>query len=172
MWFCDECGRCVDGGDPLLGQAPVCVDHGPRWRLIRNAPCAGAVVVRAGLVLLGRRARGPFEGCWEVPGGFVERGEHPADAAVREVREELGVAITLTGLLGVYLEQSARGEALQVTAYVATTDDAEPVADPTEVSEWAWFARDDLPHEMAGRHRLRIDDWLANRAVPLPADGL
>ena len=171
MWFCDQCGRLAEGGDPEAGVPPTCTDHGPRWRLIRNAPCAAAVVVRDGLVLLGRRAREPFVGMWEVPGGFVERGEHPADAAVREVREELGIHVVLTGLVGIYLECSSRGESLLITCYAATTDDVDAVTDLDEVSEWGWFAPADIPLEMAGRHRLRIDDWLAGRTVGLPGDG-
>jgi ADP-ribose pyrophosphatase YjhB (NUDIX family) len=108
---------------------------------------------------------------WEVPGGFVERGEHPADAAVREVREELGVDVVLTGLVGMYLEQSSRGESLLITCYTASTSATEVSPDPDEVSDWGWFAPADLPEEMAGRHRLRLDDWLAGRTVALPADG-
>lgn len=38
------------------------------------------------------RARDPWRGGWEVPGGFCEVGEHPALAAQRERREELGIA--------------------------------------------------------------------------------
>lgn len=171
MWFCDECGRAVTGGDPLAGEAPTCPDHGPRYRLIRNAPCAGAVIVANGRLLLCRRAKEPFAGWWEVPGGFVERSEHPADAAVREVREELGIDITLTGLVGIYLEQSAGGEALQITVYEATTDATEARPDPSEVSAWAWFDPADAPAEMAGRHRVRVDDWIAGRTVALPAHG-
>lgn len=172
MWFCDECGASVGHGNVLAGEPPTCLEHGPRWRLIRNAPCAGVVIVRDGQVLLGKRAKPPFEGEWEVPGGFVERGEHPTDAAVREVREELGIDVTLTGLVGIYLETSSRDEPLQVTVFAGTTDAAVASPDPVEVSDWAWFAPADLPTEMAGRHRLRIDDWLAGRTVPLPADGL
>jgi len=172
MWFCDQCGQEATGGDPAAGQAPTCPDHGPRWRLIRNAPCAGVVIERDGLVLLGKRAKQPFAGWWEVPGGFVERGEHPATAAIREVREELGIDVTLTGLVGIYLEQSARGESLQVTVFAGTTDAATCTPDPAEVMDWAWFAPADVPQDLAGRHRIRIDDWLASRTVPLPADGL
>lgn len=172
MWFCDECGASVGPGDVVAGVPPSCAEHGPRWRLIRNAPCAGVVIVRDGLILLGRRAKAPFEGAWEVPGGFVERGEHPAAAAVREVSEELGVGVTLTGLVGIYLEATVAGESLQVTVFEGTTADETATPDPAEVSGWAWFAPDELPTEMAGRHRLRIDDWLAGRTVALPADGL
>lgn len=38
---------------------------------------------------------------WTLPGGGVEPGEHPADGAVREVMEETGFEVRLTGLLGV-----------------------------------------------------------------------
>src|SRR4051812_36589357 len=172
MWFCDQCGLSVGHGNVLAGEPPACIEHGPRWRLIRNAPCAGVVIARDGRVLLGRRAKPPFEGEWEVPGGFVERGEHPIEAAGREVREELGIDVEITGLLGIYLEESSRGEHLQVTVYVGTTDADETTPDPAEVSESAWFDPADVPTQMAGRHRLRIDDWLAGREVPLPADGL
>jgi ADP-ribose pyrophosphatase YjhB (NUDIX family) len=171
MWFCDECGASVGHGNVLAGDPPTCLEHGPRWRLIRNAPCAGVVIERDGKVLLGRRANPPFEGEWEVPGGFVERGEHPVDAARREVREELGIDVTLTGLLGIYLEDSSRGEPLQVTVFVGTTDAVDVDPDPAEVSACAWFDPADVPERMAGRHRVRIDDWMQGRAVPLPADG-
>ena len=50
-------------------------------------------------VLLVRSAE---TGQWVVPGGAMEPGETPADAAVREVWEETGVRVALTGLLGVY----------------------------------------------------------------------
>ncbi len=41
-------------------------------------------------------------GRWVIPGGAVEPGERPATCAVREVAEETGLAVRLTGLRGVY----------------------------------------------------------------------
>jgi 8-oxo-dGTP diphosphatase len=60
----------------------------------------GAAVVRHGRVLAARRTR-PSEvaGRWELPGGKVEPGEDPSAAVVREVREELGCEIRVTGRL-------------------------------------------------------------------------
>ena len=170
MWFCDECGAPAVGGDPAAADPPLCPEHGPRWRLVRNARCAEVLGERDGKVLLARRAHEPFVGMWEVPGGFVDRGEHPVDAAVRELQEELGLTVELTALLGTYLEASAYGECLEITCYLGTTA-GEPVANPAEVGEWAWFGPDQVPEVMAGRDRERVLDWAAGRAVPLPADG-
>ena len=39
---------------------------------------------------------------WVTPGGLVEPGEHPADAAVRETWEETGLLVELTGVFGVF----------------------------------------------------------------------
>ncbi|WBQ09324.1 NUDIX hydrolase [Hyphomonadaceae bacterium ML37] len=68
----------------------------------RPVVSVGAVVWRGDDVLLIRRARAPFQGQWSIPGGKVEFGETLEDALVREVREETGVEIALTGLIGVY----------------------------------------------------------------------
>lgn len=141
----------------------MCPVHGPRWKLVRNAPGAGLIITGDRGVLLGRRAREPWLGHWEVPSGFVEEGEHPADAARREAREELGVDVTLTGLLGVYLARLPDRQWVLSTVYVGETSD-EPVPNPTEVLECRWFDRHELPETMAAEHRRRIDDWLEGEA--------
>jgi ADP-ribose pyrophosphatase YjhB (NUDIX family) len=164
---CDRCGAPTTI-DEALG-VPICAEHGRRWVFVRNAPCAGTVIVdEAGRIGLGRRAKEPYAGMWETPGGFVELGEHPEDAAVREVHEELGLDLTLTGLVGIYVERSARGGQLLVTVYTGTVT-GEPRLDPAEVREWAWFSPDEVPPVMAADHRKRVDHYLAGRATPLPA---
>ena len=63
---------------------------------------ADAVILfQEGIVLI-RRDNPPYQGCYALPGGFVERGETVEEAAIREAREETGLDIELLGLVGVY----------------------------------------------------------------------
>jgi ADP-ribose pyrophosphatase YjhB (NUDIX family) len=103
----------------------------------------------AGRVLLVRHA-GHDDG-WAVLGGAVEVGESPAQAAVRETQEEIGVLVRLRRLLDVL-----GGPDFEVTyphgdrtAYVTAVYEAEiidgtPAADEDEVCEVGWFTREEL----------------------------
>ena len=48
------------------------------------------------MILMAKVKRGFFTGCWTLPGGFVDYGEHPRVGAVREVLEELGIDIEIS----------------------------------------------------------------------------
>jgi 8-oxo-dGTP diphosphatase len=109
----------------------------------------GVAVARHGRVLAARRTRpARARGGWELPGGKVEPGETPAEAAVREVHEELRCTIRATGhLTG---EQPIGGrQVLQVA--LAEIVDGEPVPhehdavrwlQPEELDELDWLPAD------------------------------
>jgi mutator protein MutT len=62
-------------------------------------PIAIAIVEQDGQVLIGRRAEGVvLAGLWEFPGGKILADESPADAAVRECREEAGLDVEIVSL--------------------------------------------------------------------------
>lgn len=126
------------------------------WR--NPKPCANAIVLDGNRVLLARRGHAPWFGGWGSPGGFCEAGEHPLDAAIREVLEETGLRVEVAGYLGVWIDDysDTRGvegnEIINVGYYVARPiGDASDLSgfDPTEVSELAWFALDALPEPLA-----------------------
>jgi 8-oxo-dGTP diphosphatase len=69
----------------------------------------GAAVVQGRQVLVAQRSGGPYDGCWEFPGGKVEPGESDLSALVREIEEELGVAVEPQAFLGEVLLDGAVG---------------------------------------------------------------
>ena len=140
MEYCYDCGLAA----PVVDGWPTCAEHGPRWKLRRNAPCAEVALERDGRVLMARRARDPFAGCWEFPGGYIDLGETPTVAAIREAYEELGVAVVLTASLGVFVVEWEPGEYVQVHLFAATAD-GDLVIDPDEIAEHRWCSPDDAP---------------------------
>jgi 8-oxo-dGTP diphosphatase len=60
----------------------------------------GAAILEGDRVLVAQRSGGPYDGCWEFPGGKVEPGEADLSALVREIAEELGVPIEPQEFLG------------------------------------------------------------------------
>lgn len=100
----------------------------------------GAAILRGGAVLAARRTT-PIEaaGRWEFPGGKVEEGESPEDALVREIAEELGCRIEVTG----WLPGSAPiGDTYELRVACGVLTHGEP--SPTEHDLLRWVSADDL----------------------------
>jgi len=53
----------------------------------------GGVIVRDGMILLGKRRNEPGKGKWSIPGGLVELGESVEQTVIREVKEETGLDV-------------------------------------------------------------------------------
>ena len=88
---------------------------------------------------------------WGFPGGLLNRGETPEDGAVREAKEEVGIAIRTDGEPAVVVAPEPRR--VDVIFRCRTDEPDAVVAHPPEVIEACWFPPDHLPelqHEAAG----------------------
>jgi mutator protein MutT len=121
-----------------------------------SAATASAVVWdEQGRVLLSRRAADPAAGKFDLPGGFVEEGEDPADCVVRELEEEAGVTIVEPELLGIWMDRYEFKQRIVETLnvyYSARIGNGTP--EPADdVAEFRWFAPHDVPEaELAFAH--------------------
>jgi 8-oxo-dGTP diphosphatase len=118
---------------------------------VNARPTGGVVLVdgeRSDRFLALRRAAQPRAGRWELPGGFCDGWEHPADAAVREAREELGVEVELGAFLGMYLgDYEYQGEIFPVLDcfWLAWPLRGAIVLDPDESLDHRWLPLADPP---------------------------
>ena len=107
-----------------------------------NAPTqiAIAVVERNGHFLVGERPAGkPLAGCAEFPGGRIEAGETPAQAAVRECFEETGLVVEVVRSYHEYRHDYEHDRVqLHFFACRAVSDDARPRV------PFRWVSRADL----------------------------
>ncbi len=91
---------------------------------------------------------------WGVPGGLLERGEDPRDAALREAGEEVGLDIELVGEPVVVVDAEPRRVDIVFRARpVPGSDDGDVRPLSPEIVEARWFPHDQLPdlqHEASG----------------------
>ena len=165
--YCPDCGARL--GPPELPAKRVasqtCLACGAVH--FRNAkPCAGALVVRDGRVLLGRRAVEPARGQRDIPGGFLDPWEHPADGTIRELGEGTGLQVRLTQLLTVVIDvYQERDYPLNVYYLAEVVGGTEQPAD--DLAELRWFGPAELPQEFAFPHCSQVlATWQASPGKP------
>jgi 8-oxo-dGTP diphosphatase len=101
--FCPRCGAPLESRTLKATEPPRLVCRACAFVFFLDPKVAtGVVFPYQGGILLVQRAIEPQYGKWVFPGGYVDRGETLEAAALREVREESGLVVRLTGLLGAY----------------------------------------------------------------------
>jgi 8-oxo-dGTP diphosphatase len=152
--FCPRCRNELAGDGARLGCAACGFVV-----YASSKPTAGALCVEDGSVLLARRAEEPFEGRWDIPGGFLEEGEDPLDGLKRELKEETGLDVAPERFLGIWIDRYGGDSTAEATLnlyWTARILSGEPKP-ADDVSELRWFDRDALPRS----------DELAFENVPL-----
>ena len=120
------------------------------------APTVDVIIEVEGKIVLVRRKYPPHG--WAIPGGFIDPGERAEDAAIREAREETGLSVTLTALLGVYSDpaRDIRRHTIS-TVYVAAAEGTPSGGD--DASEARLFGERDLPVPLAFDHADILADY-------------
>jgi ADP-ribose pyrophosphatase YjhB (NUDIX family) len=151
------CPRC--GGNLTRAADHLACEDCDSWYWGNAIPGVQGILERDGRILLARRAHDPRRGHWDLPGGFVNETEHPLDALRREFLEETGLDVEPVELLRIDIEAYDHRHVFSVTWIVRA--DGEPVA-ADDVEELRWFARDELPDELAfaGQEQV-LADWAA-----------
>jgi ADP-ribose pyrophosphatase YjhB (NUDIX family) len=98
----------------------------------------------AGRVLLVRRSHAPEAGRWALPGGKVEPGETLADAVIREVVEETGLAVRPGREAGVVRRRAPGGGTYEIHCFIVDLLTGEPVAG-SDAAGVLWVAPGELP---------------------------
>lgn len=133
------------------------------------------VVIRDKKVLLARHTYGGGKGKLIIPGGYVEHGETPQDALVREYLEETGVRVEPGDIIGIRFNMHD-----WYIAFRAEYVSGEPASDYDENSEVLWvdvedaLVRQDVPDltkkliqsAMSGDSGLRITDYESTSHPP------
>jgi len=109
----------------------------------------GAIIIEGDRVVLVKRAHPPIQGQWSIPGGVLEVGEMVREAAIREAREETGLIVEPSELLGVY-DRILRNVEERVQYHYVLIDFlcravGGSLLAASDAAEVQWFRREELP---------------------------
>ncbi len=120
---------------------------------------AGVLLEQQGRILLVQRKNEPWKGNWYLPAGYVEVNESPAQAAIREAREETGLEVQVDRLLdALFFTDDPRGNGLLILYRGKITGGS--LRSSPETGKPQFFAPEEIPNNLAGGcHDLAIRAW-------------
>lgn len=155
--FCPKCGTAY-----AEGKALQCATCGFVVYENQATTVSALITNERGEVMLVRRAIEPGKGTWDVPGGFLNYDEEPADGIIREMEEELHVRFTPGRILCAYQSfYDSQGLAVSVTnVYYLGTIEGDPQPDD-DVAGVGWFDPKQLPNVALFNDHIRraIEDY-------------
>jgi 8-oxo-dGTP pyrophosphatase MutT (NUDIX family) len=103
---------------------------------------------------------------WSLPGGGIRSGEAPADGAVRELAEELGMVVDANDLQPISVERTGEYGLYYRGYFMLLRLDSEPqlVLDDREIVEARWFTLVELEPQYLKREAVRALELLAENS--------
>jgi len=132
---------------------PACDECG-QWE--KPSLAVDAIVINADKILLIRRGKEPWKGMLAFPGGFVEQGEDPEVAVIRELKEECGLDGVVEKLVCVKGDpnRDPRGHVVSI-AYLVTAQGMPLAGD--DAADAAWYDLSEIK-ELAGDHMSMLEN--------------
>ena len=122
--------------------------------------CVAILITKRGKLLLARRGIEPARGEWDIPGGFVDRGESAEEAVVREALEETTLRVRVVKYLGSVPDVYGPKQTPTINlCFLVQVLSGEPEA-RSDVEKLAWFAMEKLPNKMAFAHQNQVIEFL------------
>mgnify|MGYP006283014465 CR=1 FL=1 len=118
--WCPICSRKLIWGCMNIEVDDKCRYYCPdcHWVHYDNPlPVAVAAVTRSDRIFIIQRKNEPGAGAWALPGGFMESGESPEQACLRELEEETGFQGEVRQLVGVYYRESEMYGSIIIIGY-------------------------------------------------------
>jgi len=164
--YCYHCGQLTTTRQVEDRTRSYCENC--RVLLYENPIPSVAIVAinQANQILLVRRNAEPGIGKWCLPGGFIEIGETPEQAIIRELKEEVGISLKKPSFLGVGSHLNGYYGDVIIIGFSADVEDQVEIVPGDDVSEAAFFELDQRPRLIFRVHEEFISSWLEKRRQP------
>jgi len=116
------------------------------------------IFLKNGRVLLVKQNKYPFFGSWVMPGGHVEYGETVEKAIKREMKEEVGVAVKIKKLFGVYSDPKRDPRYHTASVVYLLEKGNGKICIGEEASDFKYFSLNNLPKKIGFDHRKILND--------------
>ena len=145
------------------GDTIECPRCGYPVKVYKNpVPTVDIIITIDDKIVLVRRKNEPFG--WAIPGGFIDFGESAETAAVREAKEETGLDVELTGLLGVYSDPERDPRTHTISTVFLAKAQGTPKADD-DALDIGLFNKDNLPEEIVFDHKKILEDFFKSTKI-------
>lgn len=130
----------------------------------------GAVVVRKGKILIGKRLSSHGKDTWQIPGGHLEFGESFEDTAIREVIEETGLTnLKVVGIISINNDVVYDKHYVSIGVLLESKSGKPTNPEKGISSEWHWCDPNNLPTPFFPHNIVIINNWLASTIYSRPS---